>query len=152
GLGSDFAIAKLDATGTPDAAFGDDGMRVFHDPSSDSTGNAILRITAMPGGGIAWAGNYYVLDTGANPLIIGRLAADGSADGAFGDAATPGYFRPAVEPDASSVYASEILAQPDGKLIVSAVFFAPGKSDFLAVRTTAAGQLDPDFADGGVFE
>ncbi len=101
GLGSDYAIAKLDATGTPDATFGDAGSRVFHDPSSDSFINAIQRIAATPDGGIAWAGYYYVTDTGANPLIVGHLGADGATDDAFGDAATPGYFRPAIVPTAS---------------------------------------------------
>ncbi len=153
GLGSDYAIAKLDATGTPDATFGDAGSRVFHDPGSDSFINAIQRIAATPDGGIAWAGYYYVTDTGANPLIVGHLGADGATDDAFGDAATPGYFRPAIVPTASSNYASGLVAQPDGKLVVSATFSAfPDKSQFLAIRTTASGQLDPDFADAGVFE
>jgi uncharacterized delta-60 repeat protein len=154
GLGSDFAIAKLDATGAPDTAFGDGGMRVFHDPSDDSsTINAIQYLAATPDGGIAWAGYYYVPDTGANPIVIGRLVADGSTDEAFGDAGTPGYFRPAILPTASSIYPTGLLTQPDGKLVVSATFSAfPDKSEFLALRTTANGQLDPDFADGGVFE
>jgi uncharacterized delta-60 repeat protein len=153
GLGSDYAIAKLDATGAPDATFGDAGSRVFHDPSSDSFINAIQRIAVTPDGGIAWAGYYYVTDTGANPLIVGRLGADGSTDAAFGDAATPGYFRPAIVPTASSDYPSGLVVQPDGKLVISATFSAfPDKSEFLAIRTTADGQLDADFADAGVFE
>lgn len=153
GLGSDYAIAKLDASGAPDATFGDAGSRVFHDPTDSSFINAILRIAATPDGGIAWAGYYYVMDTGANPLIVGHLGADGSTDAAFGDAATPGYFRPAIVPTASSDYPSGLVAQPDGKLVVSATFSAfPDKSQFLAIRTTASGQLDPDFADAGVFE
>lgn len=150
GFGADFAIAKLDATGTPDAAFGDNGLRVFHDPTDGSTSNAILRIAATPDGGIAWAGYYYVIDTGANPMILGHLGADGATDAAFGDAATPGYFRPVVEPNASSVYPSALLVQPDGKLVVSATFFAPDKEEFLAIRATAAGQFDPDFGTGGI--
>jgi uncharacterized delta-60 repeat protein len=153
GLGSDNAIAKLDATGALDTAFGDNGSRVFHDPSDDSFINAIQRIAATSDGGIAWAGYYFVLDTGANPMIIGRLGADGSTDEAFGDAATPGYFRPAILPNASSVYPSGLVVQPDGKLVVSATFSAfPDKSEFLAIRTTSGGQLDPDFGDAGVFE
>ena len=153
GLGADFAIAKLDSTGAPVATFGDNGSRVFHDPSDGSFINAILRIAATPDGGIAWAGYYYVTDTGANPMMIGHLGADGSTDMAFGDAATPGYFRPAVVPTASSVYPSGLVVQPDGKLVISATFTAfPDKSQFLAVRATAGGQLDPDFAAAGVFE
>jgi uncharacterized delta-60 repeat protein len=153
GLGADYAIAKLDSGGAPDAAFGDGGSRVFHDPSDSSMINAILRIAATSDGGIAWAGYYYVSDTGSNPLIVGRLGSDGSTDEAFGDAATPGYFRPAVEPTASSVYPSALLVQADGKLVVSATYSAfPDKEDFLAIRATAAGQLDPDFGAGGIVQ
>jgi len=153
GAGADYAIAKLDAAGTPDATFGDNGSRVFHDPTDSSMINAILRIAATPDGGIAWAGYYYIIDTGANPMIIGHLAADGSTDETFGDAATPGYFRPAVEPTASSVYPSALLVQPDGKLVVSATFSAfPDKEQFLAIRATADGQLDPDFGAAGIVE
>src|SRR6185312_7013083 len=54
---------------------------------------------------------------------------------------------------ASSDYPSGLVVQPDGKLVISATFFASSeKSQFLALRTTANGQLDPDFAEGGVFE
>jgi len=153
GLGSDFAIAKLDASGAPDASFGDAGSRVFHDPTDDSMINGVQRIAATSDGGIAWAGYYYVIDTGANPMILGHLAADGSTDTAFGDAATPGYSRPAVETAASFVYPSALLVQPDGKLVVSATYSGfPNKEDFLAIRTSSTGLLDATFGTGGIVE
>ena len=152
-LGSDYAIAKLDATGAPDAAFGDAGSRVFHDPTDSSMINAILRIAATSDGGIAWAGYYYIGDTGSNLMILGHLGADGSDDAAFGDAATPGYSRPDVETTASFVYPSALLVQPDGKLVVSAAYSGfPDKEDFLAIRTSATGQLDATFGAGGIVE
>ena len=153
GLGADYAVAKLDASGAPDAAYGDNGSLVFHDPSDTSMINAILRIAPTADGGIAWAGYYYVGDTGSNPMILGHLGADGSIDAAFGDAATPGFARPAVETAASFVYASALLVQPDGKLVVSAAYSGfPNKEDFLAVRTSASGELDPAFGTGGIVE
>ena len=153
GLGGDFAIAKLDATGTLDATFGDSGQRVFHDPADDSMINAILRLAATPDGGIGFAGYYYIIDNSATALILGHLAADGSTDMAFGDAATPGYFRPAILPTAQSVNATDLVAQPDGKLIVTAGYYVfPDKENFLALRTTATGQPDASFANGGTFE
>jgi uncharacterized delta-60 repeat protein len=152
GLGSDFAIAKLDATGAPDAGFGDQGQRVFHDPSSDSFINSILRLAATPDGGIAFAGYDYDLDLSVTELIMGHLGADGSTDDAFGDAATPGYLRPAVSASAQSVNATDLVVQPDGKLLASAAYYAfPDKENFFALRTTANGQLDDTFAEGGVF-
>ena len=153
GLGSDFAIARVDATGALDAAFGDGGARVFHDPGNSSFVNAINRIAATPDGGIAFAGYYYTADS-ATALIIGHLAADGSTDTAFGDAASPGYFRPAILTTAQSANASALAAQPDGKLLVSVSYYPnpPDKEDFYVLRTTAAGQLDDTFASAGIFD
>jgi len=152
GNGGDFAIAKLDATGAPDATFGDNGQRVFHDPSSDSFINAILRLSATPDGGIAFAGYDYDIDLGVTGLIIGHLGADGSDDATFGDAATPGYVRPVVSASAQSVNVTDLVTQPDGKLLASAGYYAfPDKESFFTVRTTAAGQLDDTFAEGGIF-
>jgi len=154
GLGGDFAIARLDATGTLDTTYaGGTGWRVFHDPADSSMINSILRLTATPDGGLAFAGYYYVLDTSATALIVGHLAADGTTDASFGDAATPGYFRPVIVPTAQSVNATDIIAQDDGKLLVSISYYSfPDKQDFIALRTTAAGQLDATFANGGVFD
>ena len=46
-----------------------------------------------------------------------------------------------------------LLVQPDGKLIVSATYSAfPDKEEFLAIRATAAGELDPDFGAGGIVQ
>ena len=153
GLGSDLAIARLDSTGALDATFGDAGWRVFHDPTDTSTINAILRLAATPDGGIAFAGYYYVLDTSSTALILGHLGADASTDTTFGDAATPGYFRPAIVPTAQSVNVTDLVAQPDGKLLVSVGYYAfPDKENFLVLRTTAAGQPDASFADAGTFD
>ena len=152
GLGSDFAIARVDATGTLDTAFGDGGLRVFHDPGDSSFVNAINRIAATPDGGIAFAG-YYLNADSATALIIGHLAADGSTDVAFGDAGSPGYFRPAILPTAQSANASALVVEPDGKLLVSVSYYPnpPDKEKFYALRSTAAGELDTSFADSGIF-
>jgi uncharacterized delta-60 repeat protein len=153
GLGSDFAIARVDATGTLDATFGDAGTRVFHDPGDTSFVNAINRIAKTPDGGIAFAGYYYTVNS-ATALIIGHLAADGATDTAFGDAASPGYFRPAILATAQSANASALVAQPDGKLLVSVSYYPnpPDKEDFYVLRATTTGQLDDTFANGGIFE
>jgi uncharacterized delta-60 repeat protein len=152
GNGGDFAVAKLDATGAPVATFGDNGQRVFHDPTSDSFINGILRIATTPDAGIAFAGYDYNLDTSATGLIIGHLDANAGTDASFGDVATPGYFRPVVSSSAQSVNATDLVVQPDGKLLVSAAYYAfPDKENFFALRTTTTGQLDDTFADAGVF-
>jgi uncharacterized delta-60 repeat protein len=152
GFGSDFAIARLDAAGAFDTGFAGTGWRVFHDPSEASTSNRIDRLALQSGGRIAFAG-FHTSGENMTGLILGRLGADGTTDMAFGDAASPGFLKPAVLPTAQTVNVTALVAQADDKLIVSAAYFAaPDKEDFFALRTTADGQLDAGFALGGVFD
>jgi uncharacterized delta-60 repeat protein len=152
GLGGDYAIARLDSTGTPDPTFADVGWRVFHDPANTSMVNAVNRIAATPDGGVAFAG-YYLTPDSATALVVGHVNADGSTDENFGDDATPGYLRPAIVPAAQSVNATDLIAQDDGKLLVSISYYVfPEKQDFVALRVTPVGELDPTFAADGVFD
>lgn len=153
GLGSDFAIARLDADGVLDTDFAGSGWRVFHDPSESSTINRIDHMALLADGRIAFAG-YHSTGENITGLVLGRLAADGSTDTTFGDLTAPGYFKPNVLPAAETVNVTAMLAQSDGKLIVSAGYFVPSpeKENFFAVRSTADGQLDASFANDGVFE
>jgi uncharacterized delta-60 repeat protein len=152
GMGSDFAIARLDSSGALDSTFAGSGWRVFHNPAETSTSNRVNKLVLMPDGAIAFAG-YHTSGENMTGLILGGVLADGISDPAFGDAATPGFFIPAILPIAQSVNASAMVAQADGKLIVSASYWAaPDKENFFAIRATASGQLDADFAAAGIFE
>jgi uncharacterized delta-60 repeat protein len=114
--------------------------------------NRILRMTLMQDGRIAFAG-YHNAGENITGLILGRVAADGSTDATFGDAASPGFSVPAILPGAESVNATALVMQGDGKLLVStAAYVAPAKENFYAIRTTADGLLDPDFAQAGILE
>jgi uncharacterized delta-60 repeat protein len=153
GLGSDFALARLATDGTPDTEFAGTGWRVFHDPSENSWINGVNRLALTPDGGVAFAG-YHMSGENITGLIIGHVDATGNTDEAFGDASSPGFFKPAILPTAQSAYASSLLVQGDGKLVVSVTYYAPfpDKQDFFALRTTATGQLDTSFADSGIFD
>lgn len=153
GLGNDFAIARLDASGALDPAFNGTGWRVFHDPTDDSFVNGIDRIVLTPDNAIAFAGYYYLPNDSITALVLGRLGLDGATDESFGDAATPGYLKPPMPLGAQSAAALGFAAQSDGKLVVGLSYFSGSeKEDFVAMRSTATGQLDPDFADAGVFD
>ena len=149
GFGNDYAVARLDDTGTLDATFGDQGQRVFHDPTDPSFINAINRIAATPDGGIVWTG-YFTNPDGYSQVIIGHLDANGLTDAAFGDAATPGYFRPALSPTQSN-NVTGLVVQADGKPIVTATYWVDDREVFFAFRATAEGQPDTTFADNGAF-
>lgn len=152
GLGSDFAIARLDTGGAFDTSFAGSGWTVFHDTAESSTSNRVNKLALAGDGSIAFAG-YHTAGENITGLILGRLDADGAVDASFGDASTPGFLAPSVLPTAQSVNATGLLLQADGKLLVSAGYFAwPDRQTFFALRTTADGELDADFATAGVLQ
>lgn len=149
--GYDYAVARLDSTGHLDTSFAGTGWRVFHDPTDASTVNNVNRLALLPDGRIAFAG-YHTSGENQTSLVLGMLAADGSSDESFGDLATPGYFKPQSAPDAETMTPTALVAQDDGKLLVGATYYVEGdhKQLFYAVRASADGRLDTDFADAGV--
>lgn len=152
GMGSDFAIARLDADGAFDTTFAGTGWTVFHDTTETSTSNRVNKLAVSADGRIAFAG-YHTAGENITGLILGRLGVDGSIDTSFGDASTPGFLAPPVLPTAQNVNPTALLLQDDGKLLVSAAYFAwPDRQTFFAVRTTVDGQLDADFAAAGVLQ
>lgn len=152
GLGNDYALARLNHDGSFDTTFASVGWRVFHDPSETSITSRIERIAPRADGSIAFAGYHNTADN-ITGLVFGSVNADGSTDTTFGQAANPGYFKPAILPDAESTSATGLVVQPDGKLIASAAYYTSGKENFVAVRCSAnGGDLDATFANAGVFE
>lgn len=152
GLRRDFAIARLDADGSFDTSFAGTGWRVFNIPETGSETNGIDRLHLAGDGHIMFAGYTSAADTYTG-LVLGRLLADGQSDPDFGDAATPGFLDTDLPTGARGLGASALVAQDDGKLLVSATWFAAtGKQNFYALRTTANGQLDASFAEAGIFE
>lgn len=151
GMGGDFAIARLDADGLPDGGFAGSGWRVFHIPGNASTLNGVSKLLLQPDGSAVFAGHY---DAGESSLhlVLGRIGADGASDPAFGAATTPGFQTIPLVPEAWNRYATGLVRQRDGKLLVGVSYATPvGRENYLALRISPTGQLDPDFADGGVF-
>lgn len=153
GMGSDFAIAKLDASGNFDTTFNGTGWQVFHRPD-ESPGiviDGIERLLPTDEGGAVFAGHYQ-LDHGEDgtsiELVLGRVSADGAMDTTFGDAGN-GFQSIAAPAGTWTSYATGFLRQADGKLVAS-VSYTGAASSFLAFRTDADGALDAGFGDGGV--
>jgi uncharacterized delta-60 repeat protein len=152
GLRSDFAIARLGADGSFDTSFSGTGWRVFNISETGSETNGIDRLLLSVDGRISFAGYTAAAETYTG-LVLGRLLEDGSTDANFGDPATPGFLDTDLPSGARGLSASALVAQGDGKLLVSATWFAAtGKQDFYALRTTPDGLLDTSFATDGVFE
>lgn len=153
GMGSDFALARLDADGNFDTGFGGTGWRVFHRPD-ESPGlviDGIERLLVTDDGGAVFAGHYQLDDGEGNTsieLVLGRVGADGSMDPAFGSAGN-GFQPIAAAPGSWTRYATGFVRQADGKLVAS-VSYSGMTSGFLAFRTDADGLLDPEFGSGGI--
>jgi uncharacterized delta-60 repeat protein len=155
GMGSDFAVARLDAEGAFDTTFAGSGWRVFHRPD-EAPGiviDGIDRMLPTADGGAVFAGHYSLDDGQGNTVInvvLGRLLGDGTADPAFGAAASPGFQPIDLVPGAWTRYPTGLAEQSDGKLVASVSYSIPGKSNFLAFRTSSNGVLDADFGEAGV--
>jgi uncharacterized delta-60 repeat protein len=155
GMGSDFALARVDASGALDTTFAGTGWRVFHRPD-EAPGlviDSVDRLLPTADGGAVFAGHYNLDDGQGNNsinVVLGRISADGSADAGFGAPASPGFQPIALVPDAWTRYPSGFVQQADGKLVASVSYTAVGQSGFLAFRTSADGVLDTDFGQAGV--
>ena len=99
---------------------------------------------ALPDGRVAM-----VAYTPGAGLTLVQLRTDGSLDPAFGSA---GVARVAVP--GARFSASQLLRQPDGRLLVVGTDAIPDNrfelTRFVLIRLTAAGALDPSFGAGGV--
>jgi uncharacterized delta-60 repeat protein len=155
GFGSDFAIARLDATGAFDTTFAGTGWRVFHRP--DDTGEAfttidgIDRLLPTAEGGAVFVGHYQVDDGQGNTsfeTVLGGIGADGMMDGSFGSHGD-GFQPVAIAPGAFTRYATGLVRQADGNLVAAISYVGP-ESSFLAFRFTPDGMLDASFGDAGI--
>lgn len=145
---SEFSLARLDASGQFDTSFADAGWRVFRVPDDASTFNGIDALLLMPQGGILIAAHH---DAGASGtgVVLGRLDAHGADDRTFGKS---GYRAVDVAAEAWNRYASALLRQDDGKLLLAITYATPGHQDFLLARTAANGTLDAGFGNAGVVD
>jgi len=131
----------------PDPAFDGDGGAVV-----DLGGDEIVGAAALQDDGkivVAGAAADGVFgDGGDDGLLVARFDVDGALDPSFGVGG-------AVRLDLGDfAEAHEVLVQPDGKIVAVGRLetTSPGAPDRLVVvRLLAGGELDPLFADAGVF-
>ena len=140
---SDVVLAKFDAAGRPDAAFGPGGLRRV-DLGGDDHPVALL---AGPAGEVLLAA--WTLDAAGQGSVVARLRADGSLDPAFGDG---GAAR--VEVPGTDLLAHGAVLAGGGVVLAGTAFLRgqPGHRAFVArvaLEGAAAGRQDPGFGDGG---
>jgi uncharacterized delta-60 repeat protein len=132
--GTTFALARLNADGTLDTTFSDDGWT--------------QNLTGTPEGMALQAdGKIVVVGTGTTQLIAYRFRVDGALDTTFGTNGLftrPGWF-------ASSL--SDVAVQNDGKIVVTGKIRVVSSSPetWIVLRLTAFGALDVPFGLSGMY-
>jgi len=130
--GSDIAVLRVDASGSPDMSFGVGGAIVV-----DVTGfnDDAKSVVLQPDGKILIAGQFSIFSTG-----ILRLNANGSVDSSFG---TDGHIL------ASYDDAYYIDVTPDGKIVTGGTSSAPHGYSIAALRFLEDGSFDTSFNHTG---
>jgi uncharacterized delta-60 repeat protein len=138
---SDFAVARFNPTGAPDASFGTNGVVVTSLDGATYASSVVIQ----PDGKILIAGNMLVGET--NDFALFRFNSNGTPDAAFG---AGGLVTTPINA-ATNDYVSALLLQPDGKIIAAGTSFgsAGSASEFAIARYTASGALDATFSGDG---
>jgi uncharacterized delta-60 repeat protein len=131
------AAVRLRPDGTPDPAFGNDGIALVP-IGSEAIANAVA---VEPGGKIVLGGGALVA---SKEFAAARLNPDGSLDTSFGmnGVATAG----------PTGAAWGMVLEPDGKLLLGGGQDAGGSTNFMAMQLLPSGAIDRAFAHDGVLE
>jgi uncharacterized delta-60 repeat protein len=136
GTDTDYGIMRLNPDGSLDTTFNATGRQTV---DFVGTFDVATSVVLQPDGRILVAG-YSV--TGGFNFSLARLNADGSLDTTFG---TGGIVTTDVNPMAFD-YCQRIIVLRSGKILATGT----SNSDFVLVRYTAKGELDPTFGTGGI--
>jgi len=146
-----FALARYNADGSPDLAFGRDGTgRIVTDVTPVSDHPAAVAIA--PGGQILVAGTNGDFGTSstAGDFLLVRYTPDGLLDNAFGNGGVV-----VTDVAGNQDIVSELLPQPDGKVVLAGYdtvgfqgLASPGR--IVLARYGADGSLDGSFGSGGI--
>ncbi|WP_068415428.1 Ig-like domain-containing protein [Planctomyces sp. SH-PL62] len=137
GTYADFAVVRLDPTGTLDATFGDGG---YATTSFAVGGDRGFGLAVQPDGKILLAGESFGGNSTSN-FAVARWTADGRLDPTFGSGGK-------VQTDVPGEFdqASGLALQADGKIVVA----GSAGGDLALVRYTTSGALDEAFGAGGI--
>jgi uncharacterized delta-60 repeat protein len=143
----DFALARYNANGSLDSAFGNGGKVVT--TFGKNHGEAVRAIAFQPDGKIIAVGNTGVVDAPTGPnFAIARYNTNGTLDTSFG----PSHNGLVTTSILGDDHALSVVLQPDGKIVVAgeAQASSSGPGADALVRYNADGSLDTSFGKGGI--
>ncbi|HEY8544537.1 MAG TPA: hypothetical protein VIL36_05805 [Acidimicrobiales bacterium] len=128
-------VVRYHADGTPDTAFGDDGI-------ARTTSGYPCGLDVLPDGRIVAGG------IGEGGAVTARWTADGQPDPTYGGDGLGEAFP--TPPWLQGVAATAVEVQPDGGVVAvgDALHRSTGDLNGIVLRYRADGTLDPDFGDG----
>jgi uncharacterized delta-60 repeat protein len=139
GSSYDFAVARYNADGSPDASFDGNGVVTTPIGSGDDVAYAVV---VQADGKIVVAG--FSQSGSQDGFALARYNQNGSLDAAFG---TGGIV---TTPVGFGGIARSLVLQPDGKLLAAGMASNGSDMDFELVRYTTSGTLDVTFGTGGM--
>lgn len=144
GTKEDMLVIRLNQDGTLDSSFGSNGSFVWS--SSGDNPDYANNLTLQADGKIIVTG---AASTGSGFRIVTmRLLASGQLDSSFGQGGLVQYDGLT----GSYAYPYGVLVQADGKVVVAGSSSnSAGNKDAVVLRYTTDGQLDPTFAEGGLY-
>lgn len=135
----DFALARYNRNGTPDASFGTGGMLLtdFGGP-----GDFALALAIQSDGKIVAGGEVFV--GGLEDFALARYQRNGRLDTSFGSGG-----KVTTDFDGGDDSIRAVLVQKDGKIVAIGPVFAFGLYQFGLARFNADGSLDSSFGTEG---
>jgi uncharacterized delta-60 repeat protein len=137
---NDVAVFRYNTNGSLDSSFGSNGVAI---PQINTDDDAALSMVLQPDGKIVTAGYTYTSFTYADNLIV-RLDSIGNPDNSFNGTGVV-----VSNSTSSDNIASDVIVQPDGKIVITGRVFDQFNFDFLLSRFTGNGTVDPSFGTGG---
>ncbi|MEP7143351.1 MAG: T9SS type A sorting domain-containing protein [Ferruginibacter sp.] len=147
-----FTVARINANGTRDSTFGNDGIQTTQFAGSSSATSIVIQSD----GKIVVAG-YTTNDASNTYFAIARYNANGSSDNTFngtGQSITDFKFKMPPEMQGDSIeihnaYAYTIAIQADGKILAGGYAFTGTENDFAIARYNSNGSPDNTFDNDG---
>src|SRR5688572_1252896 len=136
----DFAVARLNADGSPDNTFSGDGKFTFNFGGDDRASSVLLQ----PDGKVLVGGTW---DGGSADMVVLRLNANGTVDNTF----SGNGWQNVNFGGASVEHGSAMALYPSGDIVIAGHtnFGASTVNDFAVARLNTDGTLDTTFSGDG---
>jgi uncharacterized delta-60 repeat protein len=150
-----FKIVRYMPDGTLDPNFGTNGTGGIVSRSITGTdGCRSYAVGIQSTGKIIVGGFNWGPASSNNDFALARFNTDGTLDGTFGSATTPGSVTVSVSTGGTTIQYEDIIrslvVRPDNTIIVAGTCYNGGDLDFAVAKFSADGVLDGTFGTGGI--